>query len=419
MRCANTSGWAASEPCSRSRCSAKARSSASSLVQRDPGPSRSPTSRSPWWRRSPTRPSSRSRTRGCSRSCSERNSSELHEALEQQTATAEVLRVIASSLRSPAGADDASWRTPRRLCGADGGDHLRVRRGRRRLRVRAPTNWPTLWQARSGRSRLRRRRAASSVARRDRSHRPGPGRRGVGRRYPRRPDRHATTGIARVLAVPLLREDRRRSAGLVMSRRTPGGLHRAADRRTAPDVRRPGGASRSRTPGSSRSSRRRAAARRAPASTSRDFLANMSHELRTPLNAIIGYSEMLQEEADDLGEEAFLPGPPEDQRRRQAPAGPDQRHPGPLQDRGRQDGPVPGDLQRRRTWCSDVAAIVRPLVEKNANTLVVECPDDLGHDARRPDEGPAGAVQPALERQQVHRPRHDHPDRASGSRTTG
>ena len=33
----------------------------------------------------------------------------------------------------------------------------------------------------------------------------------------------------------------------------------------------------------------------------------MSHELRTPLNAIIGYSEMLQEEAEEIGEEAFIP----------------------------------------------------------------------------------------------------------------
>jgi PAS domain S-box-containing protein len=37
------------------------------------------------------------------------------------------------------------------------------------------------------------------------------------------------------------------------------------------------------------------------------FLANMSHELRTPLNAILGYSEMLQEEAEDKGQEDFLP----------------------------------------------------------------------------------------------------------------
>ena len=36
------------------------------------------------------------------------------------------------------------------------------------------------------------------------------------------------------------------------------------------------------------------------------FLANMTHELRTPLNAIIGYSELLQEEAIELGEEEFV-----------------------------------------------------------------------------------------------------------------
>ncbi|HAI68524.1 MAG TPA: hybrid sensor histidine kinase/response regulator, partial [Gammaproteobacteria bacterium] len=37
------------------------------------------------------------------------------------------------------------------------------------------------------------------------------------------------------------------------------------------------------------------------------FLANMSHELRTPLNAIIGYSEILQEDIEDIGQNDFIP----------------------------------------------------------------------------------------------------------------
>jgi signal transduction histidine kinase/DNA-binding response OmpR family regulator/HAMP domain-containing protein len=41
--------------------------------------------------------------------------------------------------------------------------------------------------------------------------------------------------------------------------------------------------------------------------TKSQFLANMSHELRTPLNAIIGYSEILQEDAADNGQEQLVP----------------------------------------------------------------------------------------------------------------
>src|SRR5437588_11754353 len=33
----------------------------------------------------------------------------------------------------------------------------------------------------------------------------------------------------------------------------------------------------------------------------------MSHELRTPLNAVISFSEMLQEDAEDAGQQQFIP----------------------------------------------------------------------------------------------------------------
>ena len=103
----------------------------------------------------------------------------------------------------------------------------------------------------------------------------------------------------------------------------------------------------------------------------------MSHELRTPLNAIIGYSEMLQEEVEDVGDEAYLP----DLQKINA-AG---KHLlGLINDildlskieAGRMDLFVEafeiGGLVR------DVQAIVQPLMDRNGNSLVVECSDDIG-----------------------------------------
>src|SRR5262245_34149032 len=107
------------------------------------------------------------------------------------------------------------------------------------------------------------------------------------------------------------------------------------------------------------------------------FLANMSHELRTPLNAIIGYSEMLQEEAEEVGEEAFIP----DLQKVNA-AG---KHLLGLINEildlskieaGRMDLFLE-DFEVGHL-VQDVQAIVQPLMGKNGNTLVVECPEAVG-----------------------------------------
>jgi signal transduction histidine kinase len=107
------------------------------------------------------------------------------------------------------------------------------------------------------------------------------------------------------------------------------------------------------------------------------FLATMSHELRTPLNAIIGYSEMLQEEAQDLGAASFV----EDLGKIQSAsrhllalindildlskieAGKMELHLEPL--------PLPQLIE-------EVGATVAPLAAKKGNTLEVRCAPEVG-----------------------------------------
>jgi PAS domain S-box-containing protein len=107
------------------------------------------------------------------------------------------------------------------------------------------------------------------------------------------------------------------------------------------------------------------------------FLANMSHELRTPLNAIILYSELLQEEAEDLGVEKFIPD-----LEKICNAG---KHLLSLIndvldlskiESGKMDlvletFDVPEMIE-------DVATTIQPLTRRNANRLEVDCPDGLG-----------------------------------------
>src|SRR5579859_506665 len=107
------------------------------------------------------------------------------------------------------------------------------------------------------------------------------------------------------------------------------------------------------------------------------FLANMSHELRTPLNAIIGYSELIEEECADTGQEDFIP----DLKKIQSAA----RHQLALIndildlskiEAGRMElyletFEVPHMVQ-------EIVTTIEPLIEKNANTLKVNSPANLG-----------------------------------------
>ena len=107
------------------------------------------------------------------------------------------------------------------------------------------------------------------------------------------------------------------------------------------------------------------------------FLANMSHNLRTPLNAIIGYSEMLQEEAEDSDNEEFK----EDLER--------------INGAGKrllslvnyvldvakiETGAMEIDLETSpvHLMVQDVVTTMQTLVEKNSNVLEIDCPDSVG-----------------------------------------
>ncbi len=107
------------------------------------------------------------------------------------------------------------------------------------------------------------------------------------------------------------------------------------------------------------------------------FLANMSHELRTPLNAIIGYSEMLQEEVEELGLDQ-LSGDLE----KVHTAG---RHLLSLINDILDLSKIEAGKMELHLETFDIAEMLnevvdtaRPLVEKNGNTFAVSRPDSLG-----------------------------------------
>jgi signal transduction histidine kinase/CheY-like chemotaxis protein len=103
------------------------------------------------------------------------------------------------------------------------------------------------------------------------------------------------------------------------------------------------------------------------------FLANMSHELRTPMNAIIGYCEMLIEEVKDAENQAYLPDLQK------------------IHTAGRHLLSVINDILDLSKIeagkvdlyveefdvprvIDEIATTIQPLVDKNANRLIVDCP---------------------------------------------
>jgi signal transduction histidine kinase/CheY-like chemotaxis protein len=111
--------------------------------------------------------------------------------------------------------------------------------------------------------------------------------------------------------------------------------------------------------------------------TKSSFLANMSHELRTPLNAIIGYSEMLQEEAEDSGNTEAVP----DLRKIHGAGKHLQALINDILDLSKiEAGKMELFLEtfEVRHLVDEVRSTIHPLIEKNGNVLELDCPADVG-----------------------------------------
>lgn len=107
------------------------------------------------------------------------------------------------------------------------------------------------------------------------------------------------------------------------------------------------------------------------------FLANMSHELRTPLNAIIGYSELLREEAEEMGEKSFCIDLEKIEK-----AG---KHlldliNGVLDIAKIEAGKMEIHVEEFdiAEMLNDVGSTINPVIEKKGNSLVIKTSQDLG-----------------------------------------
>jgi signal transduction histidine kinase/CheY-like chemotaxis protein len=107
------------------------------------------------------------------------------------------------------------------------------------------------------------------------------------------------------------------------------------------------------------------------------FLAHMSHELRTPLNAIIGYSEMLQEDRENLGATSLV----EDLRKISTSGKHLLRLINDVLDLAKIESGRMEFAQERCTVQSlidEVATVAEPLAAKHRNRLIVESAEASG-----------------------------------------